>query len=78
MDGQFAGGRSNIPHERVGIDELGIDTIGSVALAERTEGRIRDVLHGSEKQFIHLVIYHVPFIFSFSHLNRPCMVDAIY
>ena len=48
VDREFTGGRSNIPHERVGIDELGIYPIGSVAFAKRTESRIGHILHRSQ------------------------------
>ena len=48
MDGEFAGRGGYVADERIGVDELRIDTVGSVALAERTEGRIGNVLHGSE------------------------------
>ena len=68
MDSEFAGGRSHVANERVGIDELGINTIGSVALTEGTEGRIGHILHGSEIKFLH------PFTF---HLS-PLMSDKIY
>ena len=47
-DGQFACGRGDVANERVGIDELGIDAIRAVTLAQRTEGGIGHVLHGSE------------------------------
>ena len=55
MDGEFARRRSDVAYECISIDEFGIYTIRSVALAQRTEGRVGDILHRSE---IKGVIYH--------------------
>ena len=48
MDGQFACSGGDVPYERVGVDELRIDAVGSVALAEHAEGGVCDVLHRGE------------------------------
>lgn len=48
MDGEFARRGGDVTHECVGIDELCVNTIGTETLAEHSEGRIGDILHGSE------------------------------
>ena len=48
MDGEFARCGGDVTNECVGVDELGINTIGTVTLTEHSEGRIGDILHGSE------------------------------
>ena len=48
MDGEFARRGGDVTNECVGIDELGVNTIGTETLAEHSEGRIGDILHGSQ------------------------------
>ena len=50
MDGEFARRRGYIPHERIGIDEFGIDPIGAVAFAQSPKSGIRDIFHWGEIQ----------------------------
>ena len=47
MDSQFARRGCDVTNECIGVDELGINTIGTETLAEHSEGRIGDILHGS-------------------------------
>ena len=45
---QFACRRSDIAHQGIGVHKLRINTIRSVAFAKHAEGRIGNILHGSE------------------------------
>ena len=54
VDSEFAGGRSYVADQRVRVDKLRIDPIGSVAFAKRTKCRIGHILHGSQVERVAL------------------------
>ena len=47
---QLADSGRHITHQRVGIDELGIDPIRAKPLAEQAKSRVRNILHGGKVQ----------------------------